>query len=100
MAAIKRASAGEPAATSESGDRMPPEANHLLRLQEPQPSNRHASRTAGRCSSPGLGEGYTCETGKAIPAQWQRFVTYLGNILHHLRRFRRRFFIFAKNSGL
>jgi AraC family transcriptional regulator len=28
----------------------------------------------------GLGERYTCETSKAIPAQWQRFVPYLGNI--------------------
>jgi AraC family transcriptional regulator len=28
----------------------------------------------------GLGERHTWETGKAIPAQWQRFVPYLGNI--------------------
>jgi AraC family transcriptional regulator len=28
----------------------------------------------------GLGERYTCEASKAIPAQWQRFVPYLGNI--------------------
>jgi AraC family transcriptional regulator len=34
----------------------------------------------------GLGERYTCETSKAIPAQWQRFVPYLGNILHQVGR--------------
>jgi AraC family transcriptional regulator len=28
----------------------------------------------------GLGERYTCETSRAIPAQWQRFVPHLGNI--------------------
>jgi AraC family transcriptional regulator len=28
----------------------------------------------------GLGERYTWETGKAIPAQWQRFAPYIGNI--------------------
>jgi AraC family transcriptional regulator len=32
----------------------------------------------------GLGERYTCETSKSIPAQWQRFVPYLGNILHQV----------------
>jgi AraC family transcriptional regulator len=29
----------------------------------------------------GLGERYTSETSKAIPAQWQRFVPYLGKCL-------------------
>jgi AraC family transcriptional regulator len=28
----------------------------------------------------GLGERYTCETSKAIPSQWQRFVPHLGHI--------------------
>jgi AraC family transcriptional regulator len=28
----------------------------------------------------GLSERYDCETSKAIPAQWQRFVPYIGNI--------------------
>jgi AraC family transcriptional regulator len=28
----------------------------------------------------GLSERYDCETSKAIPAQWQRFVPYVGNI--------------------
>ncbi len=28
----------------------------------------------------GLSERYTCETSKAIPAQWQRFAPYIGNI--------------------
>jgi AraC family transcriptional regulator len=28
----------------------------------------------------GLGERYTCETSKAIPAQWQRFVPHIGNV--------------------
>jgi AraC family transcriptional regulator len=28
----------------------------------------------------GLGERYKCETSAGIPAQWQRFVPYLGNI--------------------
>ncbi len=34
----------------------------------------------------GLGERYTSETSKAIPAQWQRFVPYLGNISHQVGR--------------
>jgi AraC family transcriptional regulator len=28
----------------------------------------------------GLGERYSCETSKAIPAQWQRFAPHIGNI--------------------
>ena len=28
----------------------------------------------------GLGERYTCQSSKAIPAQWQRFQPYIGNI--------------------
>jgi AraC family transcriptional regulator len=28
----------------------------------------------------GLGERYSCESSKAIPAQWQRFQPYIGNI--------------------
>jgi AraC family transcriptional regulator len=28
----------------------------------------------------GLGERYTCESSKAIPAQWQRFQPYIGNV--------------------
>jgi len=28
----------------------------------------------------GLGERYSCETSAGIPAQWQRFVPYIGNI--------------------
>jgi AraC family transcriptional regulator len=32
----------------------------------------------------GLRERYTCETSKAIPAQWQRFLPYFGNILHQV----------------
>jgi AraC family transcriptional regulator len=34
----------------------------------------------------GLGERYTSETTKAIPAQWQRFVPYLGNISRQVGR--------------
>jgi AraC family transcriptional regulator len=36
----------------------------------------------------GLGERYTWETSKAAPAQWQRFVPYLGNISRQLGRAR------------
>jgi AraC family transcriptional regulator len=28
----------------------------------------------------GLSERYTCETSAAVPAQWQRFVPYIGNV--------------------
>jgi len=34
----------------------------------------------------GLGERYTRETSKAAPAQWQRFVPYLGNISRQVGR--------------
>src|SRR5229473_3307523 len=34
----------------------------------------------------GLEERYTCETSKAVPAQWQRFVPYLGNISRQVGR--------------
>src|SRR5262249_12526419 len=34
----------------------------------------------------GLGERYTCESSKAIPAQWQRFQPYIGNIPGQLGR--------------
>jgi len=34
----------------------------------------------------GLGERYTWETSKAAPAQWQRFVPYLGNISRQVGR--------------
>ncbi len=34
----------------------------------------------------GLGERYTWETSKAVPAQWQRFVPYLGDISRQVGR--------------
>jgi AraC family transcriptional regulator len=34
----------------------------------------------------GLGERYTCETSKAIPAQWQRFAPHFGNVPGQLGR--------------
>jgi AraC family transcriptional regulator len=43
-------------------------------------SNRRASKPASPCSSPDLGERYTCETSKNIPSQWQRFLPHFGNV--------------------
>jgi AraC family transcriptional regulator len=34
----------------------------------------------------GLGERYTCETSKGIPAQWQRFLPHFGNVPGQLGR--------------
>ena len=32
----------------------------------------------------GFGERYTCETSKAIPTQWQRFLPYFGNVTNQV----------------